>query len=473
MPRPIVRGDIVSLETEKTEIQDNTVEGAHPTTDLVREIESALDAGDTVRVKDLCSDLHSAEMGALLELLDSEDRVKLTDIFRKEFDPEVLTELEGPAFEDVVGVLKPNELADAITELDTDDALYVLEEIEDEEEQQRLLKKIPAADRVAIEEGLGYPEDSAGRLMQRELVAVPPHWTVGKTIDFMRREKNLPSDFYEIFVVDPKHVPIGTVPLSRLMRTQRPVEIAKIMETDQTLIPAIQDQEQTAYTFRQYNLVSAAVVDEGGRLVGVITVDDIMDVIDEEAEEDILALAGVSEGDVNVSVRNITKTRFVWLVVNLFTAMLASYVISFFEGSIEKLVALAVLMPIVASMGGNAGNQTMTVAVRAIAMHELTSANVWRVLNREVLGSLLNGVLLAILVAGVSVVWFKSLDLGLVIGAAMIINIGVAGFSGVVIPMALEKLDIDPAVASSVFVTTITDVVGFLAFLGLAALYLL
>jgi len=463
----------MSQETLKDEILETGVEAGHPSTDLVRECEDCIERGDQVRLLELARDLHSADLGALFELLDRQDRVDLAEAIKKELDPEVLTELEGEAFDDVVGVMEPKQLAEALTELDTNDAVYILEELDDEEAQQQVLKKVAAEERVAIEESLNYPEDSAGRLMQRELVAVPPGWTVGQTIDFMREESALPGQFYEIFVVDPRHRPVGTIPLSRLMQTKRPAKVSEIMNEEQALIPVDEDQEKTAYRFRQYNLISAAVVDAAGRLVGVITVDDIVDVIDEEAEEDILALAGVKEGDVNVSVRDITKTRFVWLVINLFTAILASYVISFFEASIEKLVALAVLMPIVASMGGNAGSQTMTIAVRAIAMHELTPANMMRVMGKEILGGLANGVLLALLMGVLAALWFNSTHLGIVIGVAMIINLVVAGSSGVLIPMTLQRFNIDPAVASSVVVTTLTDVIGFLAFLGLAAIYLL
>jgi len=463
----------MSQETLKDEILESGVEAGHPSADLVRECQDCIERGDQARLLELARELHSADLGALFELLDRQDRVDLAEAIKKELDPEVLTELEGEAFDDVVGVMEPKQLAEALTELDTDDAVYVLEELDDEEEQQKVLKKVAPEDRVAIEESLGYPEDSAGRLMQRELVAVPPAWTVGQTIDFMREESVLPDEFYEIFVVDPRHKPVGTVSLSRLMQTRRPVKVSEIMNEEQTLIPVDEDQEKTAYRFRQYNLISAAVVDAAGRLVGVITVDDIVDVIHEEAEEDILALAGVSEGDVNVSVKDITKTRFVWLTINLFTAILASFVISFFEASIEKLVALAVLMPIVASMGGNAGSQTMTIAVRAIAMHELTPANMMRVMTKEMLGGLANGVLLAILMGIMAALWFGNTELGIVIGVAMVINLVVAASSGVLIPMTLKRFDIDPAVASSVVVTTLTDVIGFLAFLGLAALFLI
>lgn len=448
------------------------VEGGHPSLDLVRDCQDCIERGDKERLLKLSKDLHSADLGALFELLDKQDRVDLAEAIKGEFDPAVLTELEGAAFEDVVSVMEPKELAEAVSQLETDDAVYVLEEMDDVEEQQQVLKEVSPEDRLAIEKSLSYPEDSAGRLMQRDLVAVPEHWTVSKTLEYLQKTKDLPENFYEIFVVNPKHQPIGTMPLSRVIKTKPTIRVADIMKLEQTLIPVEEDQEVAANRFRQYNLISAAVVDAGGRLVGVITVDDIVDVIDEEAEEDILALAGVREGDVNVSVRDITKTRSVWLVINLGTAILASYFISLFEGSIEKLVALAILMPIVASMGGNAGSQVMTVAVRALAMNELTTANLLRVLKKEALGGIVNGVLLAFLAGGLAALWFSSRDLGLVIGAAMVINIFIAALAGILIPVALERYKIDPAVASSILVTTITDIVGFVAFLGLAAWFL-
>ncbi|MEE8294395.1 MAG: magnesium transporter [Sphingomonadales bacterium] len=462
----------MSLKTEHTDLNDGTLESGPITTDLVRECQDCIERGDNDHLLDLAKELHSADLGALFELLNKQDRVDLAEVIKGVLDPEVLTELEGEAFVDVIGVMEPEEVAEALSELETDDAVQVLEEMDDEAEQREVLSQIPAEERVAIEESMGYPEDSAGRLMQRKLVAVPPNWTVGQTLDFMRKEKELPDQFYEIFVVDPKHKPIGTMPLGRMMQADRAVRVSNIMNQEQTLIPVGEDQEETAYRFRQYDLISAAVVDTNGRLVGVITVDDIVDVIDEEAEEDILALAGVKEGDVNVSVRDITKTRFKWLLINLFTAIAASGVIVLFEASIEKLVALAVLMPIVASMGGNAGAQTMTIAVRAIAMHELTSANIVRVLTKEVLGSLVNGALLAVLIGFLSAWWFENTQLGMVIAAAMVINIFMAAFSGILIPVALDRAKIDPAVASTVVVTTITDVLGFFAFLGLAAFFL-
>ncbi len=309
--------------------------------------------------------------------------------------------------------------------------------------------------------------------MQRDLIAVPPFWTIGQTLEYLRDEADLPEDFWEIFIVDPHFKPVGTMPLSWAMRARPEVRTEEIMMVEQTLIPVDMDQEEVAHQFRQYNLVSAAVVDGDGRLAGMITVDDIVDVIEEEAEEDILALAGVSEGDINISALAITRKRFSWLLLNLGTAILASIVISRFGATIEQIVALAVLMPIVASMGGNAGTQTMTVAVRALATRELSSANALRVANKELLASLISGALLALVMGVVALVWFDSLALGAVIAAAMIINLFVAGLAGIAVPVVLDKLDIDPAVASSVFVTTITDVVGFSVFLGLGAWFLI
>jgi magnesium transporter len=357
--------------------------------------------------------------------------------------------------------------------LDSDDAVQVIEEL-DEDEQKQLLEAIPAGERTLIEASLAYPEDSAGRLMQRELVAVPTYWTVGETIDFMRRSAEraddaMPDIFYDIFVVDPTHKPVGSIPLSRLLRTTRPIPVTDIMESEMKLIPAVMDQEEVAFLFRRRDLVSAPVVDDGGRLVGAITVDDVVDVIDEEHEEDIMRLGGVSEDDLYDAAVKTTRSRFLWLLVNLCTAILASVVIGYFEGTIDQIVALAVLMPIVASMGGNAGTQTMTVAVRALAMKELTPTNAMRVIGKELLVGGINGVLFALLTGAVAWFWFGSAIIGLVIALAMIVNLVVAGLAGTTIPLMLERSGIDPAVASSVLLTTITDVVGFAAFLGLAA----
>ena len=369
------------------------------------------------------------------------------------------------------------DVAAAIGELDTDDAVEVIETLDDEA-QQRVLEAVAPEDRIILEDGLTYPEESAGRLMQRELVAVPSYWSVGQTIDFMRDAaesdgEELPDDFYDIMVVDPAHRLLGTVPLSRVLRNKRPVKVEALMDPDKRVVPVTMDQEDVALLFRQYGLVSAPVVDPSGRLVGVITVDDVVDVIDDEAEEDIMHLGGVSEIDIYSAAIETTRSRFSWLAINLLTAILASIVISFFTVTIEKIVALAVLMPIVASMGGNAGTQALTVAVRSLAMKDLPPSNALRVVGKEVLVGSFNGILFAALTGVVAWVWFGSPALGVVIALAMIINMVVAGLAGTTIPLVLERAGIDPAVASGVVLTTITDVVGFSAFLGLAALILL
>ena len=440
--------------------------------DFVREILDALDAEDPDRVHALVDPLHAADVADLLGLVNAEQRKHLVEFLRDNLDPEILSELEEPVRDDVIDLLEPAEVAAAVSELESDDAVYVLEDLEDAE-RQAVLAQVSAEERAAVEAGLTYPEDSAGRLMQRDLIAVPPYWTVGQTIDYLRETENLPRAFYEIFVVEPKHHPIGTLPLNRIMRTKREVRIADIMEREQTLIPVDMDQEHVSYLFKQYHLMSAAVVDTQGRLVGMITVDDVVDVIDEEAEEDLMLLGGVQEGDIHETTLATTRTRLSWLLVNLGTAILASIVISMFEATIQQLVALAVLMPIVASMGGNAGTQTLTVAVRSLATHELTLTNAFRAIVKEVLVGGINGIVLAVVIGVIAGLWFDNAALGGVLAAAMVINMLVAGLAGILIPLALDRLGIDPAVASSVFVTTITDVVGFFVFLGLAAWVLL
>jgi magnesium transporter len=309
--------------------------------------------------------------------------------------------------------------------------------------------------------------------MQRELLAVPSNWTVGETIDYMRAAKDLPDDFYDLYIVDPKHQPIGYVPLSRAMRTRRPVKLTDIMNDDMKIVPVAMDQEEVAYLFRQYGLVSAPVVDDAGRLVGVVTVDDVVHIIDEEAEEDLLKLAGVQETDLYSAVLDTTKARFGWLLINLFTAVAASLVIAQFENTLERIVALAVLMPIVASMGGNAGTQTLTVAVRAIAMRDLSTRNALRFVGKEIIVGLTNGLIFAVLAGMMAWIWFDAPMIGVIIAAAMVINLVVAALSGALVPLGLEKIGVDPAVASSVVLTTLTDVIGFFAFLGLATLFLL
>jgi magnesium transporter len=351
--------------------------------------------------------------------------------------------------------------------METDDAVAMIEDME-EDEQRAVLRALDPDDRAAIEEALTYPEESAGRLMQRDLIAVPEHWSVGQTIDYLRAGEGLTTDFWEIYVVDPQHRPIGTVMLSWVLRTPRHIAMADLMQREQTLLPVDMDQEEVALRFQKYALISAAVVDQSGRLVGMITVDDVVHIIQEEASEDVLLLSGAGEGDINQPIRESYAARVRWLIANLFTALVASGIIALFGAAIEQMVALAVLMPIVASIGGNAGTQTMAVAVRALAMNQLTRSNTWRTISREIRIALLNGVTIAILVGLGAGLVFGNAALGGVIAAAMLINIAIAGLAGVVVPVLLERFDQDPAVASSVFVTMITDSMGFFAFLGLA-----
>lgn len=440
--------------------------------ELVFAVQEALAEERVAQVEELVGELHEADAADLLESLNREDRKLLVELLGATFDPEILPYLDESVREEVIEWLGPTGLARAVSELDSDDAVEVFEDL-DEEFQHRILSQLPQAHRVVLEEGLSYPEDSAGRLMQREFVVVPSAWTVGETIDYMRAAKDLPDDFYDIYIVNPKHHPIGFLPLSRIMRTRRHVRLTEFMESDMKVIPLTMDQEDVAYLFRQYGLVSAPVVDEPGRLLGVITVDDVVHIIDEEAGDDIMKLGGVSEPDLYSAVLDTTKSRFAWLVVNLLTAILASAVIGIFDATIEQIVALAVLMPIVASMGGNAGTQTLTVAVRSLAMKDLTEANATRFIGKELLIGSINGILFAVLAGGVTWLWFESPALGAVIAAAMVINMVVAGLSGTLIPLGLEKVGVDPAIASSVFLTTVTDVIGFFAFLGLAAAFLL
>lgn len=439
---------------------------------LLESVIDAVKAADKTAVLELVQPLHAADMGDLLGLLRGKQRRKLLDLLGPQLDPEVLPELDERLRDRVVAAMSSEALAAAVAALETDDSVYLLENLS-EQRKAEVLNLLPRIERAPVEKGLSYPEDTAGRLMRSELVAVPHYWTVGHTIDYMRSVDDLPDEFYEIFIVDPSFHLVGTVPLSRVARTRRHVAMHDIMEREQTMIPVMMDQEEVAYLFNQYGLISAAVVDEDERLVGVITVDDVVDVIGEEAEEDILRLGGVAETDPTDSVIHTTRRRFPWLLVNLLTAILASLVIAQFEATIEEIVALAVLMPIVASMGGNAGTQTLTVAVRAIATKEMNATNAARIVYREVFVAGYNGVLFALIMGAIGGLWFDSLAIGAVLAAAMLINLLAAGIAGVLAPLALERLKIDPAMASGVMVTTVTDVVGFFAFLGLATLLLL
>ena len=443
--------------------------------ELEQRVVDALEADDPAGVRELVGPLHYADIADLLEHLAGDDRRKLIAIIGDDFHADVLSELDEAVRDDVIDDLEVEDLAAVVSELDTDDAVDIIEEL-DEEEQLQVLEAIPAGDRTLIEEALTYPEDSAGRLMQREVVTVPTFWTVGEAIDFMRAsadEDSLPEAFYDIFVVDPMHRPVGAISLSGLLRTRRPVPVLEIMDPEMKLIPVAMDQEEVAFLFRQRDLVSAPVVGDGGRLVGAITIDDVVDVIDEEHEEDIMRMAGVQEDDLYSAVLATTRSRFTWLLVNLGTAVLASVVIGLFQGTIEQMVALAVLMPIVASMGGNAGTQTLTVAVRGLATREITPTNAFRVMGKELLVGGINGLLFAVITGLVAWLWFSSPLLGVVIGLAMIANLLVAALSGSLTPLVLDRLRIDPAVGSSVILTTVTDVIGFFVFLALGAWLLL
>lgn len=444
---------------------------------LLSAVMEALDDGDDDRLRVLVGPLHDADIADLLQNLSTERRRQFVRPFRAEFHPDILAELDERVRDEVIEELGIAETAQAVAELETDDAVQIIAELE-EDEKQKVLEAIPATERALIEEALSYDEDSAGRLMRRELVAVPTYWTVGETIDFLRQaaddeDSPLPDDFHDIFVVDPSHRLVGVVNLSRLLRTRRPIPVTEIMQPDMKVIRTDTDQEDVAFLFRQRDLTSSPVTDAGGRLMGVITIDDVVDVIDEEHESDIMRLGGVAEDDLYSAVVDTVRSRFTWLMVNLATAILASLVIGLFEATISQMVALAVLMPIVASMGGNAGTQTLTVAVRALATRELMPANAFRVIRKELLVGAVNGCLFAVVTSLVAYVWFGNGTIAIILGLAMIVNLVVAALAGAAIPLFLERVGVDPAVASGVFLTTVTDVVGFFAFLGLAALVIL
>lgn len=434
----------------------------------------AIEVGDGAEVTHLLGPLHPADIADILEQLSPVDRITLVALMGAALDAEVLSELDEGIREEVVGALPDARVAEAVAELDTDDVVDFLENLEDDTQAEAILEALDDADRVAVETALSYPEYSAGRLMQREVVMAPEHWQVGDAIDHLRASEDLPDDFYHIILVDPRLRPTGYVTLGKLLGAARVRPLSELTEDSFRTFAITDEEAEVAYAFNQYHLISAPVVDAQERLVGVITIDDAMAVLDEEAEEDILRLAGVdAEGSLADRVAATVRRRFPWLFVNLVTAVLASLVIAQFEEVITQVVALAVLMPIVASMGGNAGTQTLTVAVRALATRDLTTANVWRVIRREILVGAVNGLAFAVIMGIVGLVWFGSPMIGVVIAVAMVVNMVVAGLAGVAVPVVLERLNIDPALASGAFVTTVTDVVGFFAFLGLAAAWLL
>jgi len=426
---------------------------------------------DTLTLKQDVGDLHQSELGDLLEALLPEQRRALVELLGRDFDFSSLTEVDEAIRLDIVDNLPNEQIAQAVQELDSDDAVYILEDL-DQEDQDEILAQLPFTERIRLRRSLAYPEESAGRRMQTEFVAVPPFWTVGQTIDYMREDNDLPERFSQIFVIDPLFKLLGAIDLDQVLRTKRTVKVEDIMHETRHAIPATMDQEEASREFEQYDLLSAAVVDENERLVGVLTIDDVVDVIKQEAEEDLMRMGGVGDEELSDTVMTTSRARLPWLMVNLGTAILASLVIGLFDATIQQMVALAVLMPIVASMGGNAATQTMTVTVRALATKDIDIYNASRIIRREAAVGILNGVFFAVMVGLVAGLWFADPALGQIIGVAMIINMAAAALAGILIPLVLDRFGADPAIASSVFVTTVTDVVGFFAFLGLATWWL-
>ena len=438
----------------------------------VLDVRAAVEHEDVTRLHMLLDPLHPADIADLLEQVSDGLRSRLLHMWKGGIVGDVLSELDESIREDIIDGLNATELADAVRDLDSDDVVDLLENL-DEPQQEAILDALDDAERMVVEQSLSFPQDSAGRLMQREVVMAPEHWTVGQAIDYLRRHQDLPEQFYHIILIDPRMRPTGYLTLGKLLGATTAAPLQEIIEDSFRTIPAEQPEKDVAYAFNHYHLISAPVVDADNRLVGVITIDDAMTVLDEEYEEDMMRLAGVGEGSLSDHVIETLKGRFPWLAVNLCTAIVASMVISMFEATIAQFVALAVLMPIVASMGGNAGTQSLTVAVRAIATKNLTTSNVWRVIRREVLVGLLNGIIFAVVLGLVGFFWFGSSIIGWVLALAMVLNMVIAGLAGTVVPVLLEKIGVDPALASGAFVTTVTDVVGFFAFLGLAAWMLL
>jgi len=462
---PAAGADAADAAPESTLDEDN-----HLTREFVDRVVELVEAGEPEKARALVEPLHPADIADLFEQVPSDARHPLAEALTDLLDGDVIAEMNDWVREEVIEDLEPHQVADIASELDTDDAVAIIEDME-EEDQRAVLRAMDADDRAAIEEALSYPEESAGRLMQRDLIAVPEHWHVGDVRAYLLGNDDLTTDFWEVFVVDAAHRPVGTCKVSWLMRAADSTAVAEIMQDEQTLIPVDMDQEEVALRFQKYALISAAVVDKSGRLVGMITVDDIVHIIQEEAGEDILRLSGAGDGDINEPILLTVKTRLTWLVVNLGTAIVAASVVGLFQGEIARFALLAVLMPIVSGMGGNAGTQTLAVIVRAIATNQLTSSNTWRMIAREFRIAASNGASLGLLIGTGTFLVYHNRDLALVIGMAMVINNLVAGLAGVLIPIGLDRARIDPAVSSAVFVTMATDVMGFFSFLGLATLW--
>ena len=440
--------------------------------EFINTFSKKIQSSDIKFINQTLKDLHESDVANLIENLSNETRTKLIELEEFNIDPDIFIELNESIQSEVLQLLSTESIINIIKRLESDDSIKILENLE-KSKKETVLEKLPPKDKFLLEEGLSYPEDSAARIMQREFTAVPSNWSVGQTIDYLRENKDLPKEFLEIFIVDNEFKPVGTVPSSRVLRTSRESKMNSIMTEMPVLISVNMDKEEVGQTFESYNLVSAGVVNKDNKLVGMITADDVVTVVQEEAEEDALRLAGVGDEEITDSVIIKTKRRFNWLLLNLFTALLATWVISNFGASIEQMVALAFLMPIVASMGGNAGMQTLAVTIRAIAKKELSTSNFNRVVGKEFIIGILNGIIFAIITAVIVHLWFKEISLSLLIGVSMILNMIVAGLFGILVPVSLKKMNIDPALASSVFVTTITDVIGFLSFLGLGSYYFL
>ena len=438
--------------------------------EFIKIIEEKIKLSDSQFINNSLKELHPSDSADIIENLSIENRSKLIELEGFNIEPEIFVELNESIQSEILLLLSINSIANLLNKLESDDAITILENI-DQSKKDSVLNLLPPQDRFLLEEGLGYPEDSAARIMQREFTAIPSNWSVGQTIDYLRESKNLPDEFLEIFIVDTDFKPIGTVPSSKVLRTPRDNKMNSIMREMQVLIPVNMDQEEVGHTFENYNLTSAGVVDKNNKLVGMITSDDILTIVKEEAEEDVLRLAGVGDEEITDGIFKKTKRRFNWLLLNLFTAFLATWVISIFGATIEQMVALAFLMPIVASMGGNAGMQTLAVTIRAIATQKLSTTNISKTVSKEFAIGILNGIIFAIISSVIVFLWFKDLNLSIIIAVSMILNMIVAGLFGILVPVTLKKFKVDPAISSSVFVTTITDVIGFLSFLGVGAYF--
>ena len=459
------------MKKDLKDINKDTLEEKLSSKELLDFVIQLLDKQENKEIIEFVNDIHPADLAEIIEKLNDDERENLLNILKNNFNLETLTYLDDIIRDEIIEFLGIESLAPNVTALDVDDAVDVVEDLE-KSDQEKVLKSLPKNERELIQEGLNYPEDSAGRLMQRNFVSFPNNWTVGEAIDDLRSSEKLPEDFYDIYLIKNDNTIEATVPLGRIMSSKREIQLKEIKNKNSRFVEASTDQEEVAYMFNKYGLVSAPVIDENKKIIGSITVDDVVNVIEEEREEDILKLGGVAQTDLYSAVINTTKSRFSWLFINLLTAIIASLVIAFFQASIEKVVALAVLMPIVASMGGNAGTQTLTVSVRALATKELTTANALKIIGKETFVGGINGFIFALFLGIIAGLWFNDYMLGFVIALAMIINLIIAGFAGIFIPITLDKLKIDPALASGVILTTLTDVFGFLSFLGLASILL-